>query len=235
MQGRLLVAALVCAAVTPALALGQSTATFTATDPNAWSANGTPADTLTVTAPATVTFEYPVGRSGHNVAWDGAPPPCDGDIPDANTYGVAGWKGTCTFTRPGTYRFHCQVHVGLMQGTVVVLPAPTPTPDDASPATPPPAVPPPAAQPLPAPPVTITVPAVQRGTTVRGRLAPAGPVEVTVRLAGVRVGHATGNGAAFAVRLNAAARRRLRHRTLRLDVTVAAGGTQRTFVVRLRG
>jgi plastocyanin len=239
----LVAAALVCAAVTPALAQGQSTATFTATDPHAWSANGTGANTLTITAPGTVTFEYPLpGQrgNGHNVAWESTPPPCDGNIPGGTTYGVAGWKGTCTFTEPGTYRFECKVHFGLMKGTVVVVaPTPeataTPTEDPQPTATPAPA--PNAPQPPAAPtakPATITVAASQKGTSVRGRVVPASRADVTVRLGKARVGHSVTTGTAFAVKLSASARRRLKRHALKLKVTVTTEQQTRTFGVRLR-
>jgi len=130
-------AALACAVMTPALAYSQSTATFTALDLYGWSANGTSSNTVTITSPASVTFEYPpgTGKNTHNVVWDGTPPPCDGNIPGPGTSGTRGWKGTCSFDAPGTYRFECKVHAPLMKGTVVVV-APEPSPVETASATP---------------------------------------------------------------------------------------------------
>ncbi len=251
----LLAAALVCAVLTPARAHGQSTATFTATDPFAWSANGTGANTLTITAPGTVTFEYPPGSgtNGHNVVWEGTPPPCDGNIPGLGTYGRRGWKGTCSFDTPGTYRFECKVHTPLMKGTVVIV-APEATAVET--ATPTPAAAPaggdapvaPQATPQPirpaATPLSAAVAAAQKGTSVRGTVTiaqAASRLEVTVKLNHRRVGHylkaaAAAGSRPFAVGLDARTRRQLQRRhSLKLSVIVAVGVQHRTFNVRLRG
>jgi plastocyanin len=249
-------AALVCAVLTPALALGQSTATFTATDPYAWSANGTGSNTLTITAPGTVTFEYPAGpgTNGHNVTWEDTPQQCDPSIPGPGMYGRRGWKGTCMFSAPGTYRFECTVHVGLMKGTVVVVAAPTPTPES-TPTTPGATpTPTPTADPQPTPttptgppaqpkgPLTARVAASQKGTSVRGSVmvaTPASRLEVTVTLGKQRVGRYVKAAAAsgkrtFTVKLSPSARRQLERHSLKLQVLVAVGTEKRTFSVRLR-
>jgi hypothetical protein len=197
-----------------------------------------------------VSFQYLVSTqpgNGHNVAWTGPPAPCDGNIPGAASYGTPGWKGTCTFTRPGTYAFECKVHPGLMKGTVeVVAPAPaaeptaTPTDPEATPtATPIPAPAPPAAGPPPAPPTlrppAIRVAAAQRGTSVRGSVSPASRIEATVTLGRRRVGHVVrARTTAFTVKLDAGARRRLQLHALKLGISVTAGEQTRTFTVRLR-
>ena len=248
MRRKLLVAAaLVCAAVTPALAQGQSDATFTATDPHAWSANGSEANTLTITAPGTVTFQYLVATqpyNGHNVAWTGPPPPCDGNIPDGTKFGAPGWKGTCTFNKLGTYAFECTVHAGMKGTVVVVAPTSTAEPtataapaDPGSTATPAPvqtATGPPPPQPT-VQPTTIKVAAAQKGTSVRGSVSPASRIEATVTLGKRRVGHFVhAKTTAFTVKLSAAARRQLKRHALRLKVTVTAEKQTRTFAVRLR-
>jgi plastocyanin len=75
--------------------------------------------TVTITAGQTVTWEWPAGSTQHNVAPDdGSVPARSGDPADGPT------SYAYTFTTPGTYLYHCEVHgaaggVG-MAGTVIV-------------------------------------------------------------------------------------------------------------------
>jgi plastocyanin len=257
-------AALACGALIgiPALARAQAqdplTGEVTAQDvagSHRFSVNATDASMLTVATGATVTFDYPSGSSFHNVDFDSAQPAscrqtaptASGAVPPlpADPAGP-GWSGTCTFTAPGTYAFHCDLHLN-MTGTIVVRNQPaqtaTPTPTPSPGATP---TPTPTAAPLPGQPQSTLKGAVklagrQKGTRVRGSVrvaaAPA-RLEVVLRVprsqlsgghsrrlvrAGRSVRTATRAGSlAFSVPLTAKARAALRKRhRLSLTVTVA--------------
>jgi plastocyanin len=75
--------------------------------------------TLTVAAGTTVTWSWSSTAVDHNVVPDDGSTPTMSGAPTngPHTY-------TFTFTNPGTYHFHCQVHGGAggqgMSGTVVV-------------------------------------------------------------------------------------------------------------------
>jgi len=235
---------LIAAAFVPALALVAMPAadrTITATDPYAWS----PA-TVTITPGETVTFEYPSGNSGHNVAWlDERPDSCDGNIPNGSVYGVKGWKGTCTFSRAGRYKFVCRIHEEFMQGAVVVeapSPSPSPTPTPTPSASPPPGTSPtspaatatPVATATPAP-VAMRVAKLQRGTRVRGRVqaAPGARVDVRVRYKGRRIGRVVKTGpTSFSIPLKPRPKRL--PAKLTVTVSVAPPTQARTFTVTLR-
>jgi plastocyanin len=239
----------------PALAYSQATGTFVAVD-DAWQANNQPGvTTLRVTKGATVEFSYPSGAGGHNVDFTNqARPYCPG-VKTGSEYGVAPWKGTCTFEKAGTYNFVCTVHQPTMRGTVIVeepasTPTPTatpdPTPQPGATATPTP-TPTPQAQQQRQTTLAVRLARAQRGTRVRGRVVvpQAGSrLDVTVKRGRVRAGRSVktaGAGTArFSVALNAKARRALRSRG-RLDVRVTValtppGGTKisRDQRVRLR-
>jgi plastocyanin len=67
----------------------------------------------------TVAFQNTSTSVEHGVQWTGGPetPSCPGiPINEAKT----SWKGTCTFTHPGTYTFRCVVHPTEMTATVTV-------------------------------------------------------------------------------------------------------------------
>jgi plastocyanin len=74
---------------------------------------------VTITAPATVTWNWPGGSLDHNVVPDdGSTPASSGALADGpNTYSF-------TFNTPGTYRYYCANHGGpggsLMSGTITV-------------------------------------------------------------------------------------------------------------------
>jgi plastocyanin len=66
-----------------------------------------------------VVFQNASNIVPHGVVWTSGPttPSCPG-VPVNE--GRTSWKGTCTFTQPGTYAFHCYVHPTEMTGTVLV-------------------------------------------------------------------------------------------------------------------
>jgi plastocyanin len=72
---------------------------------------------------ATVAFDNPTAVP-HGIEWVGGPatPTCDSGVPVGTTVAASGtdWKGSCTFTKPGTYVFYCTVHGPEMTGRVVV-------------------------------------------------------------------------------------------------------------------
>jgi plastocyanin len=74
--------------------------------------------TITVAAGTEVTWRWGTGAFNHNVAPDGTEPPRSGNPVNApNSY-------QHTFSTPGTYRYHCEVHGAAggigMSGTVIV-------------------------------------------------------------------------------------------------------------------
>jgi hypothetical protein len=216
----------------------------------------------------TVTFSVPgTAVRPHNVSFPMPPadPSCvlDGattpSLPMPSPAGARGWRGTCTFTTPGTYVYVCLLHAA-MTGTITVEAAGPPP----GPGTPPPA--PPTPGPAGSPPPAATAAATglrltrrQRGTRVRGSLevrAAATRLEIAALVrrerlgrrhgpALVRVGRVVRTGLqpgrlAFAVRLGPAARRSLRARrtlTARVRIAATAAGAVRTAwtrTVRLR-
>ena len=73
-----------------------------------------------VSAGGTVSFANPSAGVMHGVVWnsgDPETPSCSGVPIDE---GRTSWKGTCTFTRPGTYSFRCFVHPTEMTGSITV-------------------------------------------------------------------------------------------------------------------
>ena len=63
----------------------------------------------------------------HGVVWetgDPSTPACSG-VPVNK--GETNWKGTCTFTNTGTYKYYCFVHGRAMSGTVNVSSPTAPT------------------------------------------------------------------------------------------------------------
>ena len=196
-----------------------------------------------------VAFQNTSASVQHGVTWTGGPetPSCPG-VPINE--GKTSWKGTCTFTHPGTYTFRCVVHPTEMTGTITVSsngtvttttsttpPAPITT---TTTVTPPPATP---ESPL-AGPVSqaLKLSKSQRGGFVKGSIdiAEAGAgdrlaIDVFAKSASlakaksstaVRVGRlarasVSAGGVSFSVRLDSKARRALkRHRRLALTVKV---------------
>jgi plastocyanin len=74
---------------------------------SAWT--GTPA---TIDAGESVTFKNSSTSIPHGVAFDAPPatPSCTGVV---GSPGQTNWQGSCTFTQPGDYDFHCTVHAGM--------------------------------------------------------------------------------------------------------------------------
>ncbi len=75
--------------------------------------------TATVGAGAAVTFQNTGTVVPHGVVWSGGPetPSCSGVPLDR---GETNWKGSCTFSKPGSYTFYCYVHPSEMRGTITV-------------------------------------------------------------------------------------------------------------------
>lgn len=71
----------------------------------------------------TVTISNNSSSVPHGVEWVSGPatPSCSG-VPGTAGQPVSGtsWKGTCTFSQPGTYTFYCTVHGPEMTGTITV-------------------------------------------------------------------------------------------------------------------
>jgi plastocyanin len=119
----------VAAAVVPTLASGQAagSASFTAVDFAFNSSQG--GNSASIDAGGTVSFSYPQGGSEHNVDFTGGPatPSCtqskgtnSGSVPPVpHSPQGPGWAGSCTFSTPGTYTFHCDLH-NFMTGTITV-------------------------------------------------------------------------------------------------------------------
>ncbi|MDA0169235.1 plastocyanin/azurin family copper-binding protein [Solirubrobacter taibaiensis] len=134
--------ALVCA---PALALGGAAdplpvANMVVSDSGFRDADVTdPEDrTVDIVVGGRVNFSYPAGTGEYNVVWDRGslePATCVQTAGPVWGYGTTlpwwtqgpGWAGYCTFTAPGTYKFHSGVNPTGMQGTVVVHAEGTPT------------------------------------------------------------------------------------------------------------
>lgn len=172
--------------VVPAIASSESTPTVSGLESIMWS----PAQ-VTVASGGTVSFQDSSGSVPHGVVWEtGNPetPACNGVPIDE---GQTSWKGSCSFTKAGTYRYYCSVHGMAMSGTIVVdPPATTPAPTPTTPVTPTgtTSAPPPTST-AEAPPgvgtasplaggaaEAIRLARAQRGTSVRGsiQLSPAG-------------------------------------------------------------
>ena len=73
----------------------------------------------TVGPGGTVTFQNTGAVVPHGVVWSGGPqtPSCSGVPLDR---GETNWKGSCTFSKPGSYTFYCYVHPSEMRGTITV-------------------------------------------------------------------------------------------------------------------
>jgi plastocyanin len=101
--------------------------TVNARSPYSWS----PAET-TVKPGGSVTFQNS-DEGLHGVIWkSGNPetPACSG-VPIEK--GEAEWHGSCSFTKPGVYRFECAIHHSLMTGTITVSAGATTTSTSTSP------------------------------------------------------------------------------------------------------
>jgi plastocyanin len=235
------------AAVTPGVAAGSTptSASFTAFD-FGWSANGNAKSTkLTIAQGGTVTFSYPSGRSEHNADFGSGPRPTGctqtaglpvGKVPPLpHIPSSAGWSGNCTFSAPGIYTFHCDLHT-FMTGTVVVE-GPGGSPFAGKPST------------------ATSLRSPQRGTTIHGSVklsnaATGGSLAVDVRATAkslgrrgsglVRVGRLTKSAVKpgtirFGVALDAAAKRAERRAgrlTVTVEVTVQAPGGRPVSVTR---
>lgn len=78
--------------------------------------------TATVSTGGTVEFKNSTGVA-HAVEFTA--PPSAPSCPGVPTVGSGSWSGTCTFSQPGTYNFHCTVHPTQMMGTITVTGGPT--------------------------------------------------------------------------------------------------------------
>jgi plastocyanin len=126
------------AAVLPALASSETTPAVEAvgTGPGyygesyAWSPTQT-----TLAAGGTVRFSTGNTAAPHGIVWtSSAKPTCASNVPVGENNAAEHWSGTCTFSQPGTYTFHCSVHAE-MTGTITVTAAGTTTTTATTPAT----------------------------------------------------------------------------------------------------
>jgi plastocyanin len=194
--------------------------------------------TAEVSSGGSVTFQNTSSSVEHGVVWTSGPetPSCPG-VPVNE--GKISWKGTCAFTHPGVYMFHCYVHPKEMTGTITVNANGTTTPTTTTTTTPTTPLERPSGSPLVGSP---SLRSSQRGGSVKGTLdiskagagdrleidllAKGASLARTRRPAQVRVGRlvrgSVSSGAtSFSVKLNAKARRALkRHRRLALTVKI---------------
>jgi plastocyanin len=189
--------------VVPAIASSQSAPTVSGLESRMWS----PAQ-VALASGGTVSFEDASDTVPHGVVWESGDPEtpvCNG-VP---AEGETNWKGSCTFTKAGVYRYYCSVHGMAMSGTIEVsAPATTPTapppvptaPGGAgsTPSSPTSTAEPPAGAPAASPLAGGTSRAIalarsQRGKSVRGsiELSPAGAgarLEIDLLASGAALG-----------------------------------------------
>jgi hypothetical protein len=97
---------------------------------------------VTIAQGGTVSFGYPSGANLHNVRFTSTAQPAsceqtagtlNGSVPPLpHTVAGPGWRGSCTFSAPGTYTFVCDRHP-RMTGAVEVVEASSETPPAGSP------------------------------------------------------------------------------------------------------
>jgi len=115
-------------AVVPAVTGLASSATVQGTSQITWSP-----EKVTLGAPGSVMFENPSGIP-HGIVWSGGPetPSCESGVP-VDSSSSSNWKGSCTFTKEGTYTYYCSYHGMKMSGTITVgTPTPTATTEHAT-------------------------------------------------------------------------------------------------------
>jgi plastocyanin len=118
----LLLAGVLGAAIAVVPAIAESSPTVSGTESLMW----VPPE-VTVAPGGTVTFQDTSTVVPHGIVWEaGNPstPVCTG-VPINK--GETHWKGSCTFTNVGTYRYFCFVHGMAMSGRVIVSSTPPPT------------------------------------------------------------------------------------------------------------
>jgi plastocyanin len=118
----LLLAGVLGAAIAVVPAIAESSPTVSGTESIMW----VPSE-VTVAPGGTVTFQDTSTVVPHGIVWEaGNPstPVCSG-VPINK--GETNWKGTCTFTNVGTYKYFCFVHGMAMSGRVIVSSSPPPT------------------------------------------------------------------------------------------------------------
>jgi plastocyanin len=102
-------------------AIAESSPTVSGTESLMW----VPAE-VGVQPGGTVNFQNTSSSTPHGIVWEaGNPstPACSG-VPVNK--GETNWKGTCSFSNAGTYRYFCFVHGKAMSGKVVVGASSTP-------------------------------------------------------------------------------------------------------------
>jgi plastocyanin len=246
--GLLLLAAVLGAALAalPALASSEASPTVDAVNEGGvyGEAHHWSPEKVAIVAGSAVTFRNQT-EVPHGIEWRSTvKPTCDSSVPVGTTVAASGtnWSGSCTFGEAGTYLYYCTVHGVAMSGTVTVSASGTTTVSTTPPPTTPTSTTPAPGGEPPAAPVLARafVRPSQHGTAVKGALevsaaAAGGRLEVDLlapraslararRLATVRVGRLVRASVpqgqlAFAVKLDARARRALRHRH-RLALTV---------------
>lgn len=97
-------------------------------------------------AGGSVAFSTGSTSAPHGIVWIGSvKPACSSAVPVEGA-SKEQWSGSCTFTQPGTYKFHCAVHeemtgtitvndAGTTTTTTMTSPTPTPVPTTTTPPT----------------------------------------------------------------------------------------------------
>jgi plastocyanin len=118
----LLLSAVLGAAFVVVPAIAESSPTVNGTESLTWSPHE-----VTVRPGGAVTFQNTSTTISHGVVWepgDPSTPACSG-VPVNK--GETNWKGSCSFSNAGTYRYYCFVHGRAMSGIVSVGSSPPPT------------------------------------------------------------------------------------------------------------
>jgi plastocyanin len=123
-------------ATLPSIASSATTATVNAISAGIYP-YWNPEQVAVTTSGGTVTFINSSASVPHGIVWKSTPatPSCQegaGQVPVGTTKWGYSWKGDCTFTQEGVYRYYCAYHGEAMSGAVYVnasgtIPPPPPT------------------------------------------------------------------------------------------------------------
>ncbi len=121
----------------PSIANSATTATVEAISPSPYAPYWHPEQVAITTGGGTITFINNSATVPHGVVWKSVPatPNCQegtGQVPvGVGKWGYS-WKGSCSFTQEGVYKYYCAYHGEAMSGTIYVnasgtIPPPPPT------------------------------------------------------------------------------------------------------------